>query len=110
MSANVVAGEWRTEKPDAPGDWLWVAMWGCGGGCNCVRKAGVAWVTDYADRRVEDDEPPAPEEWMDYATADGRRMWLAWGDPPPSIHDGVADVTHWAPLALPDCRAAGEKV
>jgi len=43
---------WK-DKPDSPGDWLWVSMWSCD--C-CVAKSGIAFVQNV------DDAPDTPPQ------------------------------------------------
>jgi hypothetical protein len=88
---NWITGHYPQEK----GDYLWVTMWGCN--C-CVRKSGIAWITD-----VEGADPenmPA----INYKTHDGKHLGIYWeGTEPPFIGSSPTkpDIDGWLKVSLP---------
>lgn len=99
--------DWIKEGlPQEPGDYLWVAMWGCN--C-CVRQNGIAWIKTVEGVTSTD---PKDTEWNGsppdhlYKNKAGQVMELNFGKEKPYYSEEVKewDVDGWLKLELPNCR------
>ncbi len=86
--------KWQAELPNAPGDWLWVTLWGCE--C-CVRAAGIANIHE-----LESESDGPRESEFSFAGQHGERYVINWeSQTRPYFEGDIPKPTAWAKIDLP---------